>query len=100
MSSVEVGRNGRFALPKWIRQKYGLHKGTRLLITEYKGRICLVSVVTYDKPTEALYGFVKVGSTHDDPKQMARVHVKKRLAETFGFMYHKSFISPQPMGCE
>jgi len=81
--SVEVGRYGRVVLPKKIRQKYGLNEGIRLIITEYMGRVCLVPVKTHDKPTEALYGSVKLEKPIEEPKRLAREYIRKKLAEDF-----------------
>ena len=81
--SVEVGRYGRIVLPKKIRQKYGLNEGIRLIITEYMGRVCLVPVKTHDKPTEALYGSVKLEKPIEEPKRLAREYIRKKLAEDF-----------------
>ena len=81
--SVEVGRYGRVVLPKKIRQKYGLNEGIRLIITEYMGRICLVPVKTHDKPTEELYGSVKLEKPIEEPKRLAREYIRKKLAEDF-----------------
>jgi AbrB family looped-hinge helix DNA binding protein len=79
--SVEVGKYGRIVLPKKIRQKYGVDEGIRLIVTEYMGRICLVPVKKYNKPTEALYGSIKVETPIDDPKALAREHIRKKLLE-------------------
>ena len=81
--SVEVGKYGRIVLPKRLRQKYGMHEGIRLIITESMGGICLVPVETYEKPTEALYGSVKTAKPIDEPKRVAREHIRKKLAEEF-----------------
>jgi len=70
-------------LPKKIRQKYGLNEGIRLIITEYMGRVCLVPVKTHDKPTEALYGSVKLEKPIEEPKRLAREYIRKKLAEDF-----------------
>ena len=81
--SVEVGKYGRIVLPKRLRQKYGMHEGIRLIITESMEGICLVPVETYEKPTEALYGSVKTEKPIDEPKRVAREHIRKKLAEEF-----------------
>jgi AbrB family looped-hinge helix DNA binding protein len=81
--SVEVGKYGRIVLPKRLREKYGVHEGIRLIITEYEGRICLVPVETYKKPTEALYGSVVLTHPVDEPKQLAREYIRKKLVEDF-----------------
>ena len=70
-------------LPKRLRQKYGMHQGIRLIITESMGGICLVPVETYERPTEALYGSVKTAKPIDEPKRVAREHIRKKLTEDF-----------------
>ena len=79
--AVEVGKYGRIVLPKQLRQKYGINEGIRLIITEYMGHICLVPIKTYEKPTEALYGSVKLDTPIDEPKKLAREHMRKKLTE-------------------
>jgi AbrB family looped-hinge helix DNA binding protein len=79
--SVEVGKYGRIVLPKKIRQKYGMDEGFRLIVTEYMGRICLVPVKKYEKPTEALYGSVKLEKDINEPKSLAREYIRKKLVE-------------------
>jgi len=77
--SVEVGKYGRIVLPKKIRKKYGLNEGFRLIVTESMGRICLTPVKMYEKPTEALYGSVKINQPIDEPKTLAREFMRKKL---------------------
>jgi bifunctional DNA-binding transcriptional regulator/antitoxin component of YhaV-PrlF toxin-antitoxin module len=68
---------------KQIRQKYGMTEGIRLIITEYVGRICLVPVKTHEKPTEPLYGSVKLETPIEEPKRLAREYIRKKLVEDF-----------------
>jgi AbrB family looped-hinge helix DNA binding protein len=79
--SVEIGKYGRILLPKKIRQKYGMEEGIRLIVTEYMGRICLIPVKKYEKPTEAIFGSIKVEKPIDEPKELAREHIRKKLLE-------------------
>jgi AbrB family looped-hinge helix DNA binding protein len=79
--SVEVGKYGRIVLPKRLRKKYGLHEGFRLIVTESMGRICLTPIKMYEKPTEALYGSLKINKPIDEPKTMAREFMRKKLVE-------------------
>ena len=79
--SIEVGKYGRIVLPKQLRKKYGMDEGIRLIITEYMGRVCLIPVKKYEKPTEALYGAIKVEKPIDEPKRVAREHIRKKLVE-------------------
>ena len=52
---LRLTKMGVYCSPRNL-QKYGMHEATRFIITEFNGRICLVPVKTYDRPTEALYG--------------------------------------------
>ena len=79
--SIEVGKYGRIVLPKKIRKKYGVQEGYRLIVTESMGRICLIPVKKYEKPTEALYGSVKAEKPVDEPKRLAREYMRKKLLE-------------------
>lgn len=79
--SVEIGKYGRIVLPKEIRNKYGVKEGSRLIIRDYRGQIILLPVTTYEKPTEALHGSVKVETPIEEPKEVARTHLKKKLIE-------------------
>jgi AbrB family looped-hinge helix DNA binding protein len=78
---VKIGKYGRILLPKEIRDKYGIKKGSRLIIRDYKGRIILVPVTTYNKPTEALHGSIKLKFPIEEPKEEARTHVRNSLVE-------------------
>ena len=79
--SVEVGKYGRIVLPKRLREKYGVQEGFRLIVTDFRGRIVLVPVKTYEEPTEALYGCVRLEKPIEEPKRVAREYVRKKLAE-------------------
>jgi AbrB family looped-hinge helix DNA binding protein len=81
--SVEVGKYGRIVLPKKIRDKYGVREGFRLIVVDFKGQICLVPVNTYEKPTKALYGDVKLEKPVDEPKRVAREYIRKKLVDDF-----------------
>ena len=78
---VEVGKNGRIVLPKGLRERYGVKEKTRLLIREREGEIVFIPLMRYDSPTDALYGSVKPDKPIDSPKEVARRHVGRRLAE-------------------
>jgi AbrB family looped-hinge helix DNA binding protein len=79
--SVVVGKYGRIVLPKDVRDKYGVREGFRLIVTDFRGKICLVPVTTYEKPAEALYGSVKFDKPVDEPKRVAREYIRKKLLE-------------------
>lgn len=82
--SVEIGKYGRIVIPKELRDKYGVKEGSRLIIRDYKGQIILVPVTTYEKPTEALHGSVKTDVPIEEPKELARTHIRKKLIEELG----------------
>jgi len=77
--SVEVGKHGRIILPKRLRQKYGVKEGFRLIITDFMGQILLLPVKKYENPTEALYGSVKLDKPIEEPKRVAREHIREKL---------------------
>jgi AbrB family looped-hinge helix DNA binding protein len=76
--SVVVDRYGRIVLPRAIRDKYGVREGFRLFVMHFHGQICLVPVNTFEKPTEALYGSVKLEKL-DEPKSFAREFIREKL---------------------
>ena len=79
--SVEIGKYGRIVLPKELRDKYGVKEGSKLIVRDYGGQIVLLPVMTYERPTEALHGSVKVEHPIEEPKEVAREHVRGRLVE-------------------
>jgi len=79
--SVKVDQNGRIILPEKILKKYGIFEGSRLTITESKGRIYLTPEKTCEKPSEAMFGSIKVAKPIDDPKSLARDFIRKKLSE-------------------
>lgn len=80
---VEVGKYGRIVLPKAIRDKYKVDEGSRLIVRERGGEIVLFPVRRYGRPTEALYESVRLEKPVDEPKRVAREHVKRKLVEEF-----------------
>ena len=83
-SSVEVGRYGRIVLPKEVREQYGVEEGSQLIIRRRQGEIVLIPVKSYERPTEALYGSIETEAPMDEPKRIAREHIRKKLAEDLG----------------
>ncbi|KPV62692.1 MAG: SpoVT / AbrB like domain protein [Candidatus Bathyarchaeota archaeon BA1] len=79
--SVEIGKYGRVVLPKELRDKYGVREGSRLIVRDCRGQIVLLPVRTYERPTEALHGSVRVEPPIEEPKDVARAHVRRRLVE-------------------
>jgi len=76
-----VGRYGRIILPKDLREKYSVKEGSKLILRGIEGRIILVPVETYEKPTDALYGSIRLEKPLDEPKDVARAHIRKKLTE-------------------
>ena len=79
--SVVVGREGRVVLPKGLREKYRVREGSRLIVRDFGGRIVLIPVALYENPTEALHDSVRLKSSVEEPKEVARRHVRKKLLE-------------------
>jgi len=79
--SVEIGKYGRIVLPKELRDKHNIKEGSRLIIRDYKGQIILIPVANYAKPTEALYASVRIERSIEEPKELARTNIKKKLIE-------------------
>ncbi|MFQ6077429.1 MAG: AbrB/MazE/SpoVT family DNA-binding domain-containing protein [Candidatus Bathyarchaeia archaeon] len=79
--SVEVGKYGRIVLPKEIRERYGVGERSRLIIRERVREIVLVPVRRYERPTEALYGSVRLERPVDEPKKVAREYLRRKLIE-------------------
>ncbi|MFQ5711396.1 MAG: AbrB/MazE/SpoVT family DNA-binding domain-containing protein [Candidatus Geothermarchaeales archaeon] len=77
--SIAVGKEGRIVLPKAIRKKYRMEEGGRVIVRECGCQIVLIPVATYDKPTEALHGSVKVERPIDQPKEYARDYMRRKL---------------------
>ncbi len=76
--TVEIGKYGRIVLPKDIRKRYELDDESRLIIRESQGEILLIPVKRYKKPTEAFFGSITHDQPIDDPKEYARLHIRRR----------------------
>ncbi|MGB9854742.1 MAG: AbrB/MazE/SpoVT family DNA-binding domain-containing protein [Candidatus Bathyarchaeales archaeon] len=81
--SVEVGKYSRIVLPKEIREKYKINEGSRFIVRERLGEIVLVPVRRYDQPTEALYRSIRLDKPIEEPKKVAREHIKRKLTEEY-----------------
>ncbi|MEM2841872.1 MAG: AbrB/MazE/SpoVT family DNA-binding domain-containing protein [Thermoproteota archaeon] len=79
--SAKVGKYGRIVLPKSVREKYQVKEGSRLIVYERRGEIALIPVISYSKPTEALYGSLKLEESVEEPKEVARKYIRKKLIE-------------------
>jgi len=78
---LEIRKYGRIVLPKELRDKYEVKEGSRPIIRDYRGQIVLLLVTKYEKTTEALHGSVKVELPIEEPKEVARTQVRKKLIE-------------------
>jgi bifunctional DNA-binding transcriptional regulator/antitoxin component of YhaV-PrlF toxin-antitoxin module len=78
--SVVVGKEGRLVIPKSLREKYGVRTGLRMIIRERVRNLVLIPVVSYENPAEALLGSVKVSEPVEEPRKLAREHVRRKLA--------------------
>jgi AbrB family looped-hinge helix DNA binding protein len=79
--SVEIGKYGRVILPKDLREKYGVREGSRLVVTTLGEEIILIPVRSYEKPTDELYGSIKLDRPIEEPKEVARAYAQKKLIE-------------------
>jgi AbrB family looped-hinge helix DNA binding protein len=59
MYTATISTKGWVVIPKNLREKYGLKKGTRVQVVEYGQAIALVPLP--DDPVQALYGMLKDG---------------------------------------
>ena len=82
-TDIVVGKEGLLVLPKKIRDKYGVKEGDRIIVREFGSQIVLIPVDRYDKPTKALHGSVKTRKRIDEPKELARQYIRRKLAEEF-----------------
>ncbi len=57
MNTVKVSQKGWIVIPKEIRERYGIHPGTRVAVVDYGGGISLVPLP--DDPIEAAQGFLR-----------------------------------------
>ena len=73
----EIQQGGRLTIPKEIREKFGLVEGTVVKITTRDG------IIEIEPPARLsnLLGLVKTDSPSDDPKGLAREHLKSRLSK-------------------
>lgn len=83
VTDVVVGKEGRVVLPKKIREKYGVKEGDKILVREFGSQILLIPIDKYEKPTKALHGSVKIRKRIDEPKELARKYMRKKMEEEF-----------------
>jgi len=61
-------------------ERYEMDESSKLIIRKRGSQIILIPVRRYEKPTEALYGSVKPEKPIDEPKKIARGHIKQKLS--------------------
>lgn len=61
MHTATVSTKGWVVIPKDLRDKYGLRKGTRVQVVEYDQALALVPLP--DDPAEALHGMLEGGAS-------------------------------------
>jgi AbrB family looped-hinge helix DNA binding protein len=59
MHTATVSTKGWVVIPKDLRDKYGLRKGTRVQVVEYNQALAIVPLP--DDPAEALHGMLESG---------------------------------------
>lgn len=73
----EIQQGGRVTIPKTIRDKYGLVKGTIVKISTRDGKI----QIEPPKRLTNLMGLAKTETPSEDPKKEARNHQQKKFLE-------------------
>lgn len=61
MYTAKVSTKGWVVIPKELREKYGLKKGTRVQVVDYGDLLTLVPLP--DDPVEALHGMLEGGTS-------------------------------------
>ena len=61
MYTAKVSTKGWVVIPKELREKYGLKKGTRVQVVDYGDLLALVPLP--DDPVEALHGMLEGGTS-------------------------------------
>jgi AbrB family looped-hinge helix DNA binding protein len=59
MYTAKVSAKGWVVIPKFLREKYGMKKGTRVRVVDYGNALVLVPIPS--DPVEALHGMLKGG---------------------------------------
>jgi len=61
-------------------ERYEMDESSKLIIRKRGSQIILIPVRRYEKTTEALYGSIKPEKPIDEPKKIARGHIKQKLS--------------------
>ena len=83
ITDIKVAEAGHLVITKRILEKYGIKEDDRILVCGFGSQILLIPINKYEKPTEALYGSVKTEKGIDEPKEVARKHMRRKLVEEF-----------------
>ena len=81
MYTVTVSAKGWVVIPKPIRERHGLKKGSRVQVVDYGQMLAIVPLP--DDPVEALHGMLKDGPslTNDLLAEHARDRAKEQAGE-------------------
>lgn len=77
MYTAKVSEKGWVVIPKELRRKYGLKKGTQVQVVDYGDVLALIPLP--DDPVEALHGMLEGGPslTADLMEERARERVRE-----------------------
>ncbi len=79
MKTMTVSQKGWIVIPKEIRERYGIHPGTKVAIVDYGGGISLVPLP--DDPIEAARGFLRDFPQEEDTTSLTEELLKERRQE-------------------
>ncbi len=76
MHTAKVSAEGRVVIPKSLREKYGLEKGTRVQMVDYGQILALVPLP--NDPVTALHGMLKEGPSLTEDLISERTRERER----------------------
>jgi len=76
MYRVKVSAKGWVVIPKELREKYGLRKGTQVQVVDYNDVLVLVPLP--DDPAEALHGLLEEGPSLTKDLMVERAREESR----------------------
>ena len=76
MNTVKVSTKGWVVIPKALREKYGLEKGTHVQVVDYGHVLALVPLP--DDPVEALHGMLEGGPSLTEDLLIERARDRAR----------------------
>ncbi len=80
MNTVKVSTKGWVVIPKALREKYGLEKGTQVQVVDYGEVLALVPLP--DDPVEALHGMLEAGPSLTKDLLIERAQERAREEDT------------------